>query len=99
MNSVSDRIAGRLPFFYGYVMASVAMWVRYYGREHLGSIRGATWCCTVAGSGCGPLMMGISRDHLGGFEPAIVLFLAVMSLLAILVWWATPPKSAHLRNG
>jgi hypothetical protein len=70
MNSVSDRVAGRLPFFYGYVMPSVAMWVRYYGREHLGSIRGATWCCTVA----------------------------VMSPLAILVWWATPPESAHLRN-
>jgi OFA family oxalate/formate antiporter-like MFS transporter len=80
------------------ISVSAVLWVRYYGREHLGSIRGATWCCTVAGSGCGPLMMGISRDQLGGFEPAIVLFLAVMSLLAILVWWATPPKSAHLRN-
>ncbi len=61
-------------------------------REHLGSIRGATWCCTVAGSGCGPLLMGLSRDLAGGFEPAIVLFLAVMSVLAVLVWWATPPR-------
>ena len=30
------------------------VWVRYYGRTHLGSIRGSTWCLTVAGSGCGP---------------------------------------------
>ena len=36
--------------------------VRFYGRRHLGSIRGAIWCGTVAGSGCGPLIMGAFMD-------------------------------------
>jgi len=76
------------------VSVGAVIWVQYYGRRHLGSIRGAAWCCTVAGSGCGPLLMGVSRDHLGGFEPAILLFLVGMSVLSILVWWATPPSIA-----
>lgn len=68
------------------------IWVRYYGRTHLGSIRGSTWCVTVAGSGCGPLLMGLSRDYSGGFEPAIFAFFVAMSVLAIAAWWATPPQ-------
>ncbi len=76
------------------------VWVRYYGRTHIGSIRGTVWSCTVAGSGCGPLLMGVVHDSFGGFEPAIAAFAAVMCILALAAWWATPPtvdrsKAAH----
>ncbi len=67
------------------------VWVRYFGRAHLGSIRGAVWCCTVAGSGCGPLVMGVSRDYSGGFGPALAAFFTAMCVLALAAWWATPP--------
>lgn len=70
---------------------SAVIWVRYYGRTHLGSIRGSTWCLTVAGSGCGPLLMGLTRDYTGGFGAAIVAFFAAMCVLAVAAWWATPP--------
>lgn len=73
------------------------VWVRYYGRAHLGSIRGAMWCCTVAGSGCGPLLMGLSRDFLGGFGPAIFAFFVMMSVLSVTAWWATPPMRTSSR--
>jgi sugar phosphate permease len=67
------------------------IWVRYYGRTHLGSIRGSTWCLTVAGSGCGPLLMGLTRDYTGGFGAAIAAFFAATCVLAVSAWWATPP--------
>ncbi|MCC9655819.1 MFS transporter [Rhodopirellula halodulae] len=67
------------------------VWVRYYGREHLGSIRGAVWCATVAGSGCGPLIMGSVKDLSGTYVPAIWIFTALMLPLALAAWWIRPP--------
>lgn len=70
------------------------IWVRYYGREHLGSIRGAVWCATVAGSGCGPLIMGQIKDRMMTYDPAIVVFLVLMTPLALASWWIRPPQSS-----
>ena len=72
------------------------IWVRYFGRAHLGTIRGTVWCCTVAGSGCGPLIMGIARDQRGSFGPALYAFFTMMTVVALFAWWATPPTSATL---
>ncbi len=69
------------------------IWVRYFGRAHLGSIRGTVWCCTVAGSGCGPLLMGVTRDSVGRFEPMLAAFFVAMCILAVAAWWATPPTA------
>lgn len=68
------------------------IWVRYYGRTHLGSIRGTTWCLTVAGSGCGPLLMGLTRDYTGDFGVAVSAFFVAICVLAVAAWWATPPN-------
>ncbi|MDA8743798.1 MFS transporter [Rubripirellula amarantea] len=68
------------------------VWVRYYGRQSLGSIRGSAWCATVAGSGCGPLLMGMSLDRYGSFDPAIKLFLVTMGILAVASWFAINPS-------
>ena len=70
------------------------VWVRYFGRTYLGSIRGTVWCCTVAGSGCGPLLMGVARDIWGNFDPALYLFLGLMLSLSLLAFFATPPITA-----
>ncbi len=75
------------------IAAGTVVWVRYYGRAHLGSIRGSAWSCTVAGSGCGPLLMGVVHDRVGGFGPAILVFFALMCILSLAVWWATPPET------
>ncbi|MCH1440842.1 MAG: MFS transporter [Rubripirellula sp.] len=70
------------------------IWVRYFGRTHLGAIRGTAWCCMVAGSGCGPLLMGVARDIQGNFDPALYLFLSLMVLLSLFAIFATPPPTA-----
>ena len=36
------------------------MWVRYYGRRHLGKIRGSVSTIGVAASGVGPFVMGVA---------------------------------------
>lgn len=70
---------------------TVVVWVRYYGRPHLGAIRGSVWSATVAGSGCGPLLMGLSQDYTGGFTTAITGFACLLGLLSIVAWFATQP--------
>ncbi len=67
------------------------MWVRYYGRTHLGKIRGTVWCATVAGSGCGPLILGLFVDQLGSFTPGLWLFTALLLPLGPLSLFATAP--------
>lgn len=73
------------------IAVTSVLWVRYYGREHLGSIRGWVWCATVAGSGCGPLIMGQIKDHYQSYDPAILIFLALLFPLAIASWFVRPP--------
>jgi MFS family permease len=70
---------------------SSTMWVRYYGRLHLGRIRGAAWCTTVAGSGCGPFLLGLSKDYYGAYMPGIWIFAGVLALVTPLILLATPP--------
>jgi MFS family permease len=67
-------------------------WLRYYGRQHLGSIRGAVWCGTVAGSGCGPLVMGWVKDATGNYDQAILGFAVLMIPLAIAAWFIRQPE-------
>ncbi|MEM8736493.1 MAG: MFS transporter, partial [Planctomycetota bacterium] len=69
-----------------------AIWVRYYGREHLGKIRGAVWCTTVAGSGCGPFLLGGLRDWSGSFVPGLWLFFALLACITPFLLFAGKPS-------
>ena len=72
------------------------VWVRYFGREHLGKIRGSVWTAAVAGSSVGPFLMGISYDLSGDFFISLAGFSVVLFGLAIAGVWATPPETATL---
>jgi sugar phosphate permease len=76
------------------ISVSGVAWVRFYGRSHLGRIRGAVWCGTVAGSGCGPLLMGSVKDATGSYDLAILCFAVAMTPLAIAAWFISPPTIA-----
>ena len=66
------------------IAVGATVWVRYYGRDHLGKIRGTALCATVAGSGSGPFFLGWAKDYTGQFEPAIIGFVALMVPLTLL---------------
>ncbi len=70
-------------------------WARYFGRAHLGKIRGMSLTAAIAGSSVGPLCMGISVDYLGGFAPSLWLFAAVAAAIAFAGLWATPPQTPN----
>ena len=73
------------------VVVMQTLWARYYGRTHIGSIRGLVWTGGVAGSSLGPLVMGLSRDHLGSFTQALLALAALAAALAVLALFAKPP--------
>ncbi len=70
------------------------VWVRYYGRAHLGRIRGSVAMASVAGSSAGPFIMGATYDLFGSYQASLTLFLAMLVPLAIATLWAAAPSKA-----
>ena len=77
------------------VAADVA-WPSYFGRRHLGNIRGFGYSMGIAGAAIGPIPFGLAYDLLGGYDPAIVglLILPIVAGLAILLVRAPRPVLA-----
>lgn len=73
------------------VAADVA-WPTYFGRRHLGSIRGFGMAASLFGSAIGPLPFGVAADYLGGYTPAIVALIFVPLAVAVLVFVTRPPQ-------
>ncbi len=67
-------------------------WVRYFGRAHLGSIRGSVTMAMVASSSTGPFIMGSTYDISGSYQLSLGFFIALLIPLAIAAFWATPPQ-------
>lgn len=68
------------------------LWARYFGRRHLGKIRGVLMTINVGSSSTGVLLAGLTRDWLGNFGPVLVA-LAILPLpVACLSLLATPPQ-------
>ncbi len=65
------------------------VWANYYGRRHLGSIRGLSMTASVIGSAFGPLPVGMAFDMLGGYTEVIA-GLAVVAFLGILAAAVAP---------
>ena len=73
------------------VSVGETMWVRYYGRRHLGKIRGSVSTIGVASSGVGPFIMGAAFDFFGGFQHVLWGCAGLAAALALLAPGATAP--------
>jgi MFS family permease len=71
------------------------LWARYYGREHLGKIRGSIFTAGVAGSSIGPFIMGLLYDNTGSYQTSLWLFVVMLIPVAVAALWATQPKSGN----
>jgi MFS family permease len=69
------------------------IWVRYYGRAHLGKIRGTLTTVEVAASSTGPLLMGAAHDLFGSYNGILTIFAAITAPMVIVTLFATPPKN------
>ena len=70
---------------------SATIWVRYFGRRHLGKIRGGLTTVMVASSSAGPFVLGAGFDLFGGFHEVLWVFLALTMPMAVVTLWATQP--------
>jgi len=68
------------------------LWARYYGRKHLGRIRGSVFTAGVAGSSAGPFIMGLIYDNTGSYQLSLWIFMSLLIPVAIAALWARPPK-------
>jgi MFS family permease len=68
------------------------LWAKYYGRKHLGKIRGSVFTAGVAGSSVGPFIMGLIYDNLGSYQLSLWIFIGLLIPVVISAFWATPPK-------
>lgn len=68
------------------------VWVRYFGRQHLGKIRGVTWTASAAGSSIGPFLMGLGFDKFGNYNNAILVCFFIFLVLGFASIWAQKPQ-------
>ncbi|MFZ5822992.1 MAG: MFS transporter [Bacillota bacterium] len=68
------------------------LWPAYFGRRHLGSIRGVAMTAMVLASALGPMPFGIAYDLLGGYREIILLMMLLPALGAMAALLAPPPR-------
>lgn len=84
---------GTMGIFQGiFFGATHPLWARYFGRRHLGKIRGMLMTINVACSSLGPLIAGVTRDWQGDFTLALVIFAVAPLPIAACSFLVTPPK-------
>ena len=81
-------------FGYSFFMTTEAtLYPRYYGRAHLGKIRGALATLNVSSSAVGPFVMGFLNDQFGGYGVSLWVFASLVLPMIPLSLLATRPKS------
>jgi sugar phosphate permease len=65
------------------------IWPNYFGREHLGSIKGLAMTTMVIGSAFGPLPFGVAYDMFGGYNE-IIIFMMLFPLLGMIASFTSP---------
>jgi MFS family permease len=82
----------------GFWMVAVDVaWPDYFGRRHLGSIRGVGFAFGVLGAALGPLPFGLIADATGSYAPAIVALLVLPVVATAAVLLAPVPGTARAR--
>jgi predicted MFS family arabinose efflux permease len=79
----------------GLIMTTyVVIWPNYFGRAHLGSIRGVATTAVIAFSAMGALPFGFAFDMTGSYNTAILMLLALPLICAVSSLLAVKPKKA-----
>ena len=60
-----------------YRVMDSTVWAKYFGRLHLGKIRGATMIGTLGGTAFGAYPLGLSYDVTGSYAPALLSLLVL----------------------
>ena len=106
---VSLPLAGAVPtsqiilfagfFLYGFgfggtIPISEFIWARYFGRRHIGAIRGVSNPISIVGTGIGPILMGAWFDLSGAYGAAFLAAIAAYILGAGIIGASREPARA-----
>lgn len=68
------------------------LWADYFGRRHLGSIRGAVMPLTLISGGIGAPLAGFVRDVTGSYVPIWIAAIGLMTVGAAVMAFTPPPR-------
>ena len=77
--------------FGGTIPISESLWVTYFGRAHIGAVRGVAQPLTVIGPTVAPVLVGVAYDLQGTYQLGFLGIIAVYLLAALLVAISRPP--------
>ncbi|WP_078543890.1 MFS transporter [Litchfieldia alkalitelluris] len=97
MKTFSPAIAIFFGVFWGFIggferITLGIIWPNYFGRQHLGSIKGVAMTVTVIGSAFGPLPFGIAYDIFGGYNEILLIMLLLPALGVIAALFSKMPE-------
>lgn len=67
----------------------------YFGRRHIGAIKGLATTLSVAGTAVGPVVLSFGKDLAGSYVPALLLAATPVLLLGVASLWLRPPRAAE----
>ena len=79
--------------FGGTIPVSEYLWVSYFGRAHIGAIRGVSQPLTIIGPTIGPVLVGVGFDLTGSYRLAFIAVIATYLLGALLVAISRAPQT------
>ncbi|MCY4413112.1 MAG: MFS transporter [Caldilineaceae bacterium] len=77
--------------FGGTIPISESLWVSYFGRAHIGAVRGIAQPLTVIGPTIAPVLVGAAYDLQGSYHLAFLGIIGVYMLAGLLVAVSRPP--------
>lgn len=72
---------------------SNSLLARYFGRAHLGKIKGFQMMAIVGGSAAGPFLMSQGKELFGSYDSVLWLFATMFLVQAVALFFATPPAA------
>ncbi len=68
------------------------IWASFFGRRHLGAVRSAAMPASIIFAAGGPVFAGVWNDVVGNYDGALLTFVGMWAIAAVLVMLARPPK-------
>jgi MFS transporter, OFA family, oxalate/formate antiporter len=79
----------------GYLLLSEVVWADFFGRRHLGSIRGVTMMFQLAGNASGSLIAAFIFDVTGNYDGAFKMILALYAISFMVLVVARRPRQRN----
>jgi MFS family permease len=84
--------------FGGTIPLSESVWATYFGRDHIGAIRGASYPISAVGSSLGPIGVGYWFDLTYSYFPAFVALGCVYVTAGLFIGLSRAPHKNHRDN-